>query len=136
MLGRGPLLRPHPPARVNLILTPPLPDAQERIRGNHVRRIHVEEGLSLRFPGRDEEFNEGVEIGILAILMSSEPRGFTHWISSANVAQARAIADKMGYRLTEGASDGELTEVILRSGRSRPALRLVHSAAQSEQGVA
>lgn len=100
-----------------------------------MRRIHVEESLSLRFPGRDEEFNEGVEIGILIVLMSSGQRGFTHWISTANVAQARALAEKMGYRLTEGGSDAELTEVILRSGRARPSLRLVHSAAQ-EQGAA
>ena len=105
-------------------------------RGNVVRRIHVEEGLSLRFPGRDEEFNEGVEIGILAVLMSSGQRGFTHWVSSATVSQARGIAEKMGYHLCEGASDGELTEVILRTGRARPTLTLVHSAARAGQNRA
>lgn len=92
-----------------------------------MRRIHVEEGLSLRFPGRDEDFNEGVEIGILAAFMSSGQRGFTHWISQRNVEQARAIAEKMGYRLTQGETDGELTEVIFRTGRMRPTLVLVHS---------
>jgi hypothetical protein len=101
-----------------------------------VRRIQVEQGLSLRFPGRDEEFNEGVEIGILAVLMSSGQRSFTHWIASANVSQARAVAGKMGYRLSVGPSDGELTEVILRTGRARPALTLVHSVAQAGQDVA
>ena len=75
-----------------------------------MRRIHVEHGLSLRFTGRDEEFNEGVEIGILVGLMSSGLRGFTHWISPANVEQARALAEKMSYRLTEGQTAGELTE--------------------------
>ena len=100
-----------------------------------MRRIHVEDGLSLRFPGRDEEFNEGVEIGILAGLMSSG-RGFTHWIAPANVEQARSIADKMGYRLTVGEEDGGLTEVIFRTGKARPKLTLVHSQPKAGQNVA
>jgi hypothetical protein len=104
--------------------------------GDHVRRIHVEEGLSLRFPGRDEDFNEGVEIGILAALMSSGQRGFTHWVSSDNLEQARAVAGKMGYRLTAGHVDGDLTEIILRTGRARPALTLVHSRSDAGQNVA
>jgi hypothetical protein len=101
-----------------------------------MRRIHVEDGLSLRFPNRGEDFNEGVEIGVLAVLMSAGQRGFTHWVSPANVEQAREIAGKMGYRLTEGTSDGGLTEVILRTGRARPTLTLVHSRPQSGQHVA
>jgi hypothetical protein len=101
-----------------------------------VRSIHVEDGLRLRFAGRDEEFNEGVEIGILASLMSSGQRGFTHWVSRANVEQARALAGKMGYRLTEGVVDGALTEVILRTKRMRPTLTLVHSRPDAGQNVA
>ena len=101
-----------------------------------MRRIQVEDGLSLRFPGRDEEFNEGVEIGILAVLMSTGQRGFTRWLSSANVEQARAIADKMGYRLTTGEVDGGLVEAIFRTGRARPKLTLVHSRDEAGQHVA
>ena len=101
-----------------------------------MRRIHVEDGLSLRFPVRDEAFNEGVEIGILAALMSSGQRDFSHWVSNANVEQARAMADKMGYRLTEGEVDETVTQVILRTGRVRPALTLVHSRSDAGQNVA
>ncbi len=101
-----------------------------------MRRIHVEDGLSLRFPGRSEDFNEGVEIGVLAVLMSSGQRGFSHWVSSANVEQAREVAGKMGYRLTEGDRDGSLTQVILRTGRMRPMLTLVHSRPDAGQSVA
>ncbi len=101
-----------------------------------MRRIHVEEGLSLRFPNRDKEFDEGVEIGILAVLMSSGQKGFTHWVSPANVEQARSLAERMGYRLTEGEVDGTLTEVIFRSGGARPKLTLVHSRPASGQHVA
>ena len=55
----------------------------------------------------------------------------------ANSAQeARTLAEGMGYRLTEGESDGGLTEVIVRSGRARPKLTLVHSRPESGQHVA
>jgi hypothetical protein len=101
-----------------------------------VRRIHVEDGLSLRFPHRDQEFNEGVEIGILAVFMSSGQRGFTHWVSTANVEQARSLAAGMGYRLTQGDTDGMLTELIFRTGRARPQLTLVHSRPETGQHVA
>ena len=101
-----------------------------------MRRIHVEEGLSLRFPGRPEEFNEGVEIGVLAVLMSSGHTAFTQWISTANVAQARSLAEPMGYRLTEGDADGLFTEVTLRIAEARPKLTLVHSREAAGQHVA
>jgi hypothetical protein len=92
-----------------------------------VRRIQVEEGLTLRFPGRDDSFDEGVEIGILAVLLSFGGRGFTHVLSQRTLEQAREMAQNMGYRLTEGPHRGELVEVILRSSRDRPKLRLVDS---------
>jgi hypothetical protein len=104
--------------------------------GKDVRRIHVENGLSLRFPNRDKEFDEGVEIGVLAVLMSSGARSFTHWVSTANVAQVRALAEGMGYRVTEGEADGALTQVIFRTGGSRPKLTLVHSRVEAGQHVA
>ena len=90
-----------------------------------MRQIHVEEGLTLRFPNRDENFNEGVEIGILAVLLSYGGRGFTHYVSSGTVEQAREMAVKMGYRLTEGATSGDLVEVIFRGSRERPKLTLI-----------
>jgi hypothetical protein len=101
-----------------------------------VRRIHVEDGLSLRFPGRDEDFNEGVEIGILAALMSTGQRGFTHWISPRNVEQARSLAMKLGYRLTPGETIDGAVEVIFRTGGARPTLTLVHSRPAPGQIVA
>ena len=35
-----------------------------------MRDIHLDEGLRLRFPKRNEEFNQGVEIGMVAVLGS------------------------------------------------------------------
>ncbi|WP_240540018.1 hypothetical protein [Salinarimonas soli] len=65
---------------------------------------------------------------MLAVLMDQGNREFTRWISSVNVEQARALAESLGYRLVTGTSDESWTEVTLRSGRARPALRLVQSA--------
>jgi len=93
-----------------------------------MRHIHLTDGLRLRFPGRDEEFDQGVEIGMLAVLMDLGTREFTRWISSDNLEQARALAKQLGYHVVEGTSDTEWTELVFRTGSARPQLRLVHSA--------
>ncbi|HYF54740.1 MAG TPA: hypothetical protein VEA41_10825 [Salinarimonas sp.] len=93
-----------------------------------MRHIQIGEGLRLRFPGQDESFDLGVEIGMLAALMDQGQREFSRWIATANVDQARSLAESLGYRLVTGTADATWTEVTLRSGRARPSLRLVQSA--------
>jgi hypothetical protein len=94
-----------------------------------MRQIHLAEGLRLRFPGRTEEFDQGVEIGILAALMDHGLREFSRSIAETNLEQARALASKMGYRLVAGPSADGLVEASFRYGRARPALKLVSSVA-------
>ncbi len=93
-----------------------------------MRQIEIEDGLRIRFPGRDEEFDQGVEIGMLALLMDMGEREFTRWISNANLDQARALAKQLGYHVVEGNGDSEWTELVFRFGPARPKLKLVHSA--------
>ena len=93
-----------------------------------MRQIHLTEGTKVRFPGRTEEFDQGVEIGILAVLMDFGMPEITRAIARTNLEQARALADKLGYRLLEGAATDGLTTVVLRRAQVRPALKLVHSA--------
>jgi len=93
-----------------------------------MRQIHLADGLRLRFPGQDDSFDLGVEIGMLAVLMDQGLREFTRWIAAENVDQARALADRLGYRLVGGPTDEGLTRVTLRTGQVRPTLRLVQSA--------
>jgi hypothetical protein len=93
-----------------------------------MRHIHLADGLRLRFPGRSEDFDQGVEIGMLAVLMDMGAREFSRWISAANLDQARALAKQLGYHVVEGNSDGEWTELVFRFGTARPQLKLVHSA--------
>ena len=92
-----------------------------------MRRIFLEDGLNVRFPGRDEEFNQGVEIGIVATLLSSAQSRVTVWMSPDTVEQARALGEKMGFHLTARESEDGATMVTFAAGRARPQLRLVHS---------
>ena len=94
-----------------------------------MRYIHVDEGLRLRFPARDEEFAAGVEIGMLTVLMDLGLQAeFSRWIASSNVEQARSVAEKLGYRLVAGQSDGGWTHATFRFGKAPPKLEIVRSA--------
>ena len=101
-----------------------------------MRWVQVEDGLSLRFPARDAAFHEGVELGILAALLNAGHGRVTHIMSAANLDQARALAAKMGYRLTLGGSEGEMIEVDFWTGPARPRLRLVHAHGDEGGGAA
>ncbi len=94
-----------------------------------MRHIHLDDGLRLRFPGRSEDFDQGVEIGMLAVLMDQETPEFSRWISRANLGQVEAIARQMGYRVIEGDGDEEWADVTFQHGsiKAKPKLRLVHS---------
>lgn len=96
----------------------------------HMRHIHLDDGLRLRFPARSEDFDQGVEIGMVAVLMDQGMREFSRWISRGNLGQVEAIARQMGYHTVEGSGDGEWVDLTFRHGlaKSKPSLRLVHSA--------
>jgi hypothetical protein len=94
-----------------------------------MRRIHLTEDVTLRFPERSEDFDEGVELGILAAAM--EFGTIDHaWIGRGSREQARALAEKMGYRVVEGQHAGDWIEIMLRPESARPKLTLVHSVAR------
>jgi len=90
-----------------------------------MRRITIEEGLTLRFPGRDAAFGEGVEIGMLAVLMAMGRAEIARPIAPGNVQQARALAESFGYRLVEGERTLEGIDVLLTRRAARPTLRVI-----------
>jgi hypothetical protein len=92
-----------------------------------MRHIELAEGLRIRFPGRSEEFDEGVEVGVAAALMESGLREFSRWTSPESLIQVRELAEKLGYRLVESAADEGWTRVTFRFGQARPQLKIVHS---------
>ena len=97
-----------------------------------MRFIHVEDGLRLRFPGRDAAFNEGVEIGVLAVNLASGRGEFTLQLSSGTLEQARALAAQMGYRVHVVRSDEAWAGVTFLTGRRRPKLTLIHNPPEAQ----
>jgi hypothetical protein len=93
-----------------------------------LHRIIIDDGLTVRFPHREASFSEGVEIGVLALLMAMGTPEVVRWIGGANVEQTRALADALGYRLFEKDRRGDAVAVLLTPRRRRPALRLVRGA--------
>jgi hypothetical protein len=94
-----------------------------------MRHIHLDDGLRLRFPGRSEDFDQGVEIGMIAVLMDQGLGEFSRCIARSNLSQVEAIARQMGYRIEEAGGDEEWVDLTFLYGtaKSKPKLKLVHS---------
>jgi len=92
-----------------------------------MRHIHVDDGFRLRFPGRSEDFDQGVEIGMLAVLMDLKTTEFRRWISKANQGQAEALARQMGYYIVRGEEADDWVDLVFRDAPARPQLKLVYS---------
>jgi hypothetical protein len=90
-----------------------------------MRHIQIEPGLRLRFAGRDEAFNEGVEIGLLAANMAAHVGEFTATLASTTLPQARTLASGLSYRVHVVEDDGTWAKVMFLTGSRRPKLRLV-----------
>ena len=73
-----------------------------------MHHIHLAEGMRLRFPARNADFDQGVEIGIVAALMSQDLTEFTRKISNDNLGQVRALVEQFGYRLVDRLSPFDL----------------------------
>ncbi len=92
------------------------------------RHVHLEDDCTLRFPGRSEDFAEGVEVGILAAQMDLGVAPLTRRVGTNNVEQVRSLARRLGYRVLVGATDGDWTRLELHRATDRPSLRVVHGA--------
>ncbi|MDR7039184.1 hypothetical protein J2X36_003957 [Methylobacterium sp. BE186] len=90
-----------------------------------MRHIHVEAGLRLRFPGRDEAFNEGVEIGLALARMAAGQREFTLRCAATTLNQAHVMAARMGYRVHVVQVNETSAEVTFLTGSRRPKLTLI-----------
>ena len=89
-----------------------------------MRKIEILADLRVRFPERDAEFDEGVEVGIVATLMALGERNIRRRISAGSVIQLRPLAEHFRYRLSaEPGHDG--VEVTLEPTYLRPSLRVV-----------
>jgi len=85
-----------------------------------MRSIYVEDGLRVSFPGRNEEFDQGVEMGIAVALMAAG-QNFTIWFSADNIEQANELAARMNFHTVPLGACGETRQVAFRRGLRRPA---------------
>jgi hypothetical protein len=90
--------------------------------------IEIEEGLRLRFPGRNADFAEGVEVGAAAVAMARGIRTFTRCVARGSIEQIREVATRLGYRVVERDADEGRVELMFMSSAVRPSLRLVETA--------
>ena len=93
--------------------------------GEGLRKIWLDDDCSLRFPGRDAEFCDGVELGILAVLMDQRCPVIERSISPGNVEAAQALARRFGYFARAVPAAEGLSRLTLEITRRRPALRVV-----------
>ncbi len=96
-----------------------------------MRQIHIAEGLTMRFPGRDGEFDEGVEVGLVAALMSVGRDEISCRVSAASRDQLVAVAAEFNYRLGTQNRDGDWEDLTFLSARRRSKPRLAFSRAEA-----
>jgi hypothetical protein len=90
-----------------------------------MRSIYVEDGLRVSFPGRDEEFDQGVEMGIAIALMAAG-QDFTVWLSTDSIEQANELAARMNFHTVPLGECGERRQMAFRRGARGPThLKLV-----------
>lgn len=89
-----------------------------------MRKVIIEDGLTVCFPTKDESFADGVELGMLATLMAFQVSSFSRTISTTNVAQARSLAQKLGYQAVVAKADGDGATrlTVSRSRKTHPHL--------------
>jgi hypothetical protein len=91
-----------------------------------MRTIYLDDEVRIRFPGQGPEFDEGVEVGMIAAMMVAGEPTISRWVSQGAIVQLRELAPKLRYRLTvDPAQTGDLAKAVLVSARVRPQLRLV-----------
>ena len=111
-----------------------------------MHHIHLTEGIRLHFPARSEDFSQGVEIGMLAALMSQDVGEFTRRISNPNVGQARALAVTAESRIPQAPSVPTLAEagvpdaasyawIGLVAPASMPSAQVARLAAEAKRGL-
>lgn len=90
-----------------------------------MRKIEILEDVRLRFPGRDAEFDLGLEVGAVCVLMALGEPIIQRDLSAAAVEQLRPIAERLRYVLVATASDESMMSVSLTHRSRRPLLRVV-----------
>lgn len=87
--------------------------------------VEVEDGLTVRFPGRNTSFREGVEIGLLLADLAAGLPEIERRVGAGALDQARQLAGAFGYRLAAGEEADGTVPVVCAKGRERPRLTVI-----------
>lgn len=90
-----------------------------------MRKIEILEDVRLRFPGRDAEFDVGVEVGAVSVLLAQGHLLIQREMSDAAVDQLRPIAEKFDYALVTSKAAPGMSHLSLSPKSRRPRLRIV-----------
>lgn len=89
-----------------------------------MRQIEIIDDVHLRFPGRDEQFDLGVEIGAISVRMASGEPLIQRILTPECVEQLRPLAERFRYALVATPADGGMSTSLIHWS-SRPQLRIV-----------
>lgn len=91
-----------------------------------MRRIEILDEVRLRFPSRDAEFDVGIEVGSVSVLMAQGMSLIQRELSGEAVEQLRPIAERFRYALVANpAGEAGMMSVSLLHWSRRPLLRVV-----------
>jgi len=90
-----------------------------------MRKIEILDDVRLRFPARDAEFDLGLEVGSVSVLMAQGIGLIQRDLSPEAVEQLRPIAERFHYALVANGAENGMMSVTLLPWSRRPLLRIV-----------
>ncbi|QQR38876.1 hypothetical protein [Devosia rhizoryzae] len=90
-----------------------------------MRKIEIVDAVRLRFPEQNADFDLGVEVGALSVLMAQGEPLLQRTVSAAAVEQLRPIAERFRYALVASSAGEGMMDVSLIHWSRRPLLRVV-----------
>lgn len=90
-----------------------------------MRKIEILEDVRLRFKGRGDEFDIGLEVGAASVLMAQGQQLIQRELSVPAVEQLRPIAERFRYALVASPLNETTMQVSLLHWSRKPLLRIV-----------
>jgi hypothetical protein len=90
-----------------------------------MRAIEIEDGVTIRFPLRSEEFADGFEAGLVAAALTGLPHRHDATIAAGTIPAITKLARCYGYRLVQGPEENGMVRLSLIRADLRPKLYVV-----------
>lgn len=90
-----------------------------------MRKIEIIDQVKLRFPGRTEEFDIGLEVGAVSVLLAQGVGLIERQLSHEATEQLRPLAERFGYTLIAVEESAAVMTVTIAHKSRRPMLRVV-----------